>query len=33
LGIKNSEEHTWHYSVGDNLTNVLGFLVGKNLFR
>lgn len=28
LGIKNSQEHTWHYSVGENLVNVLGFLMG-----
>jgi hypothetical protein len=31
LGIKNSQEHTWHYSVGDNLTNILGFLTGMYL--
>jgi hypothetical protein len=29
FGIKNSHVHTWHYSIGDNLTNVIGFLLGK----
>ena len=28
LGIQNSQEHTWHYSVGDILTNILGFMTG-----
>jgi hypothetical protein len=31
LGIKNSQENTWHFSVGDNLTNVIGFLSGMYL--
>lgn len=31
LGIKNSTEHKWHYSVGENLTNILGFLLGRYL--
>ena len=31
FGIKNSESHTWHYSIGENLTNVLGFMIGKYL--
>ena len=31
LGIRNSQVHTWHYSVGENLTNVVGFLVGAYL--
>ena len=31
FGIKNSETHTWHYSIGENLTNVLGFMIGKYL--
>ena len=29
FGIQNSSEHTWHFSIGENLTNVVGFLVGK----
>ena len=29
FGIKNSTEHTWHYSVGENLTNVVGFIIGS----
>jgi len=29
FGIKNSQVHTWHYSVGENLTNVIGFLIGR----
>lgn len=33
LGIKNSPEHTWHYSVGENLTNFVGFLIGKNFLK
>ena len=33
LGIKNSTEHTWHYSVGENVTNVVGFLIGKYLLQ
>jgi len=28
FGIKNSQENTWHFSIGDNLTNILGFLTG-----
>jgi len=31
FGIQNSTEHTWHYSVGENLTNVIGFTIGKYL--
>lgn len=31
FGIKNSTEHTWHYSVGENLTNVIGFWIGAYL--
>ena len=31
LGIQNSTEHTWHYSVGENLTNIIGFTIGKYL--
>jgi hypothetical protein len=27
--IKNSHVHTWHYSIGENLTNVIGFLIGQ----
>jgi hypothetical protein len=33
LGIKNSPEHTWHYSVGENLINLIGFLIGKNFLK
>jgi hypothetical protein len=37
FGIKNSSVHTWHYSIGENLTNVIGFTLGqiihKNLTR
>jgi hypothetical protein len=33
FGIKNSQVHTWHYSIGDNLTNVVGFLLGKYLLK
>ena len=28
FGIKNSTVHTWHYSVGENLTNIIGFMLG-----
>ena len=31
FGIKNSQENTWHFSIGDNLINVLGFLTGMYL--
>lgn len=31
LGIKNSTVHTWHYSVGENLTNIVGFVLGRML--
>jgi hypothetical protein len=31
FGIKNSQEHTWHYSIGENLINVVGFMIGKRL--
>ncbi len=31
FGIKNSQVHTWHYSIGENLTNILGFLAGRYL--
>jgi hypothetical protein len=31
FGIKNSEVHTWHYSIGENLTNVVGFMIGTIL--
>lgn len=31
FGIKNSTVHTWHYSVGENLTNVVGFMLGRML--
>ena len=33
LGIRNSQVHTWHYSVGENLTNVVGFLIGKKIIH
>jgi hypothetical protein len=33
FGIKNSETHTWHYSIGENLTNVIGFLIGKYILK
>lgn len=33
FGIKNSTEHTWHYSIGENVTNVIGFLIGKYLLQ
>ena len=29
FGIQNSQVHTWHYSIGENLTNVIGFMIGK----
>jgi hypothetical protein len=33
FGIKNSSEHTWHYSIGENLTNVIGFTLGKIIHK
>ena len=33
FGIKNSTEHTWHYSVGENLTNIIGFMIGQSLLQ
>jgi len=33
FGIKNSSEHTWHYSIGENLTNVVGFLLGQMIHK
>jgi hypothetical protein len=33
FGIKNSTEHTWHYSVGENVTNLVGFLIGSALTK
>lgn len=33
FGIQNATDHTWHYSVGENLTNAVGFLVGSYLRR
>ena len=33
FGIKNSTEHTWHYSIGENVTNVIGFLIGSYLLQ
>ena len=33
FGIKNSPNHTWHYSVGENLTNIIGFYIGKKIFE
>jgi len=26
-------EHTWHYSVGENLTNIIGLYIGKKIFE
>ena len=33
FGIKNSSKHTWHYSIGENLTNVIGFTLGKIIHK
>ena len=32
LGIHNSTEHTWHYSIGELLTNAAGFLSTSSMF-
>jgi hypothetical protein len=31
FGVHNSQIHTWHYSIGENVTNVVGFIIGKFL--
>lgn len=33
FGIHNSQKHTWHYSIGENFTNALGFMIGMYLKR
>lgn len=33
FNIKNSQYHTWHYSIGENLTNILGFITGMYIKR
>lgn len=32
IGLEESPtDHTWHFSVGENLTNVIAFLIGRHL--
>jgi hypothetical protein len=37
FGIKNSVVHKWHYSIGENVTNAVGFVIGmyinKNILK
>jgi hypothetical protein len=33
LGIESPTDHTWHFSLGENVTNVLGFLIGQYISK